>query len=135
MRPASARRRRRRDYVTLHGHLPRSELEALLDEHKFGLHMMRNEHFGMAVAEMTAAGLLVLAHRSAGPMEILGSASPLLFADAAGAVTAAAVLMKSVTLQEEMMADVSRVRAAFAPEAFMLAVREAVGAEPNHEGK
>lgn len=125
----------RRDYVTLHGHMPRIELEALLDEHKFGLHMMRNEHFGMAVAEMAAAGLLVLAHRSAGPMEILGSASPLLFADAAGAVAAADVLMKSVTLQEEMMADVSRVRAAFAPEAFMLAVREAVGAEPNYEGK
>jgi len=122
---------RRRDYVTLHGHLSRGELKVLLDEHKFGLHMMQNEHFGMAVAEMTAAGLLVLAHRSAGPMEILGPASPLLFDDVAGAVAAAVRLMQSVSLQEEMMTGVNRVRAAFSPEAFTLAVREAVGAETN----
>jgi glycosyltransferase involved in cell wall biosynthesis len=118
---------RQRDYVTMHGELPRRELETLLDRHRFGLHMMRNEHFGMAVAEMTAAGLLVLAHRSAGPSEILGSASPLLFADVAEAVSAAVVLMKSAALQEEMMTSARRVRASFSPEAFMRAVREAVG--------
>jgi glycosyltransferase involved in cell wall biosynthesis len=117
-----------RAHVTLHGHLPRRDLEALFARHRFGLHMMRNEHFGMAVAEMTAAGLLVLAHRSAGPMEILGALSPLLFTDVAQAVTVAAALLRSPARQEELMGGVLRVRAAFDPEAFMRAVRDAVGA-------
>lgn len=30
---------------------------------------MENEHFGIAVVEMMAAGLIVMAHNSAGPRE------------------------------------------------------------------
>lgn len=33
-----------------------------------GLHSMRDEHFGMAIVESMAAGLLMIAHRSGGPM-------------------------------------------------------------------
>ena len=33
-----------------------------------GLHTMENEHFGIAVVEMLAAGLLTIAHRSGGPL-------------------------------------------------------------------
>lgn len=33
-----------------------------------GIHTMWNEHFGIAVVEMLAAGLLTLAHRSGGPL-------------------------------------------------------------------
>ena len=44
-----------------------------------GLHTMWNEHFGISVVEMMAAGLVVVAHNSAGPaMDIV---SPTLDAD------------------------------------------------------
>ncbi len=33
-----------------------------------GLHTMWNEHFGIAVVEMLASGLITLAHRSGGPL-------------------------------------------------------------------
>ena len=33
-----------------------------------GLHTMWNEHFGIAVVEMLAAGLITIAHRSGGPL-------------------------------------------------------------------
>ena len=117
-----------RPYVTLHRDLSRIKLAALLNEHRFGLHMMRNEHFGMAVAEMAAAGMLVLAHRSAGPVEILGAGCPLLFADAQEAAEVAGRLLDNPSLQAELQAETAgrRVHETFHPEAFMRAIRQVV---------
>lgn len=40
---------------------------------KFAIHTMKDEHFGIAVIEMMAAGLLTVAHNSAGPkFDIIG---------------------------------------------------------------
>ena len=37
---------------------------------------MKEEHFGISIVEMMAAGILVVAHASAGPkMDIIGSKS------------------------------------------------------------
>jgi glycosyltransferase involved in cell wall biosynthesis len=119
----------RRPYMSLHGEISRAALADLLNQHRFGLHMMRNEHFGMAVAEMTAAGLLVLAHRSAGPMEILGAASPLLFTNVEEAVETADRLLASRALQEEYMADVAarNIGSAFSPQTFMRSILQVAG--------
>lgn len=114
-----------RSHIRLHRGICRAELADLLDQHRFGLHMMRNEHFGMAVAEMTVAGMLVFAHASAGPVEILGDRSPLLFADLGGAVKAAERLLRHPGLRDEVMAAIAArgIAAAFAPEAFMHSIR------------
>jgi len=116
-------------HVWLHRGFSRAQLAELLDEHRFGLHMMRNEHFGMAVAEMTAAGMLVLGHASAGPAEILGERSPLLFADQREAAAVAARLLRSTALQEDLLAGLRAegVADAFAPETFMRSIRRVVG--------
>ena len=38
------------------------------------MHTMRDEHFGIAIVEMMASGIIVIAHNSAGPRkDILGS--------------------------------------------------------------
>lgn len=45
--------------------------EELLEEFKnayIGIHTMLDEHFGISVVEQMAAGLIVLAHRSGGPL-------------------------------------------------------------------
>ena len=43
-----------------------------MDAACIGLHSMWNEHFGISVVEMLAAGLVVVAHRSGGPkMDII----------------------------------------------------------------
>ena len=45
---------------------------------KVGLHTMWNEHFGIGVVEMLAAGLVTVAHDSAGPqMDIVKPALPI----------------------------------------------------------
>mmetsp|Transcript_13411 Transcript_13411/g.15390 ORF Transcript_13411/g.15390 Transcript_13411/m.15390 type:complete len:342 (+) Transcript_13411:548-1573(+) len=48
---------------------PYSVLKDWCNQAAVGLHTMWNEHFGIAVVEMMAAGLLVIAHNSGGPKE------------------------------------------------------------------
>jgi alpha-1,2-mannosyltransferase len=42
-------------------------METYLREAAVGIHTMWNEHFGISVVEMMAAGLVVVAHNSGGP--------------------------------------------------------------------
>jgi alpha-1,2-mannosyltransferase len=44
------------------------ELLAALGDGLVGIHTMWNEHFGIGIVEMMAAGLLTVAHRSGGPL-------------------------------------------------------------------
>lgn len=48
---------------------PWSVLVRLYGESLCGLHTMWNEHFGMGVVEMAAAGMVVIAHNSGGPRQ------------------------------------------------------------------
>jgi alpha-1,2-mannosyltransferase len=36
---------------------------------KVGIHTMKQEHFGISIVEMMAAGLVTIAHASAGPLQ------------------------------------------------------------------
>ena len=52
----------------LQTNIPFEELKVEMSEALVGLHTMWNEHFGIAVVEMLAAGLVTVAHRSGGPL-------------------------------------------------------------------
>ena len=56
------------DNVEFRINIPFQELCEVMREASIGLHTMWNEHFGIAVVEMLAAGLLTIAHRSGGPL-------------------------------------------------------------------
>lgn len=47
--------------------ISRQEMIALLDTATIGLHTMWNEHFGIGIVEMMAAGVITIAHDSGGP--------------------------------------------------------------------
>ncbi|KAF9123167.1 asparagine-linked glycosylation protein [Mortierella sp. 14UC] len=55
------------DNVTFVVNAPFSELQAWLARSKIGIHAMLDEHFGIGVVEYMAAGLVPVAHNSAGP--------------------------------------------------------------------
>jgi alpha-1,2-mannosyltransferase len=55
--------------VALQTNLPFADLQMLYAKASVGLHTMRDEHFGICVVEYIAAGLVPVAHNSAGPKE------------------------------------------------------------------
>ncbi|KAI9303766.1 hypothetical protein BJ944DRAFT_164866 [Cunninghamella echinulata] len=55
------------DYVRFEINAPFELLVSSLGQGKVGLHTMWNEHFGIVVVEYQAAGLIPVAHKSAGP--------------------------------------------------------------------
>jgi glycosyltransferase involved in cell wall biosynthesis len=62
------------DWVQLHENLSRAELATLVGGVRYGIHGMREEHFGMAPAEMVRAGCIVWVPDGGGQVEIVGDA-------------------------------------------------------------
>jgi len=61
-----------RPWVGLLHDLDRTEMAREVASHRFGIHTMENEHFGIAPAEFQRAGCIPFVHRSGGPVEIVG---------------------------------------------------------------
>jgi glycosyltransferase involved in cell wall biosynthesis len=62
-----------RPWIEMHEDIDRRGLLDLLARTRYGLHAMREEHFGMAVAELVVAGAIPFVRRGGGQMEIVGS--------------------------------------------------------------
>ncbi|KAH7706691.1 glycosyl transferase [Aphelenchoides avenae] len=59
--------------VEFHLNLPFPDLLKLMERCLIGIHTMWNEHFGISVVEGLAAGLIMVAHKSGGPLlDIVG---------------------------------------------------------------
>lgn len=64
------------DNVVFIVNAPFTELHSWLCCAQVGLHTMWNEHFGISVVEMMAAGLITVAHNSGGPkLDLISSVS------------------------------------------------------------
>mmetsp|Transcript_979 Transcript_979/g.855 ORF Transcript_979/g.855 Transcript_979/m.855 type:complete len:265 (+) Transcript_979:597-1391(+) len=54
-------------HVFFKTNLPQEEVIHIMSEAKVAIHTMKNEHFGISIVEMMAAGLITIAHASGGP--------------------------------------------------------------------
>jgi len=59
-------------WLRLHEGMARPQLAELLESQKYGLHGMREEHFGIGVAESVLAGCLTFVPNGGGQVEIVG---------------------------------------------------------------
>ena len=66
-------------WIAFNNNLSREALRRLMATHKYGIHAMREEHFGMAPAEMARAGCIVWVPRGGGQMEIVAGEPALTF--------------------------------------------------------
>jgi len=110
-----------RPYVHLDRDAPRERIDTLLETHRYGLNCKPREHFGMAVAEYVAAGMVAFAPDAGGQREVLDGRPDRLFgstADAVDTVAAAVAADARPTLPRDR----------YASERFHAAVRDHVAA-------
>lgn len=115
-------------YVTLHRDVSRRRLTELLQENTYGLHMRREEHFGLAPAEMVSAGLIVLVHDSGGQREVVGERKELLFKDVDEASDKLMRLVQDKKLRDELVKFLRKHSELFHPDRFCVEVRQIVAA-------
>ena len=115
-----------RSWVTMHENLPREELAQLVASHRYGIHAMEEEHFGMAVAEMVRAGCIVFAPNNGGPVQILGGDERLLYSSVQDAAEKIGLTMLRRERQKELRDFLAARSAQFSAEHFVHQFRELV---------
>ncbi len=113
-----------RPYVTVERDADRARVEDLLGSHRYGLNCKPDEHFGMAVAEFVAAGMVAVAPDSGGQRAVLDGRADRLYDDEDGAVARLDRAIRT-DARPELPAD------RFASERFRAAMRDAVERAPN----
>ena len=73
-------------WITFRDNVTREEIKSLMASHRYGIHGMREEHFGMAPAEMVRAGMIAWVPNGGGQVEIVGDSPQLRFDSEAEAV-------------------------------------------------
>ncbi len=115
-------------FVFLHEDLARKELLELVAAHRSGIHGMAEEPFGMAVAEMVRAGLVVFVPRGGGQVEIVGEDDRLLFETRDEAVLKILRALEDPALGASLREGLAARRPLFSAERVVREVREVVDA-------
>jgi|CZKS01.1.fsa_nt_gi glycosyltransferase involved in cell wall biosynthesis len=104
----------------------RAQLLAELSQHRYGIHTMPEEHFGIAPAELQRAGCITFVHNSGGQVEIVGGDSRLTFDSVEDASERIARVIENPGLEHELRGQVAERRSWFTAERFCDSVREIV---------
>ena len=113
------------DWVQLHENLSRPELSALVGRVRYGIHGMREEHFGMAPAEMVRAGCIVWVPDGGGQVEIVADAR-LTYGSIEEGVAKITRTLGDADEQTRLRQHLATRAPLFSPERFMQQVRAAV---------
>ncbi len=112
-------------WITLHEDPSRADLARLVASQRYGIHGMREEPFGMAVAEMARAGCVVFAPDGGGQTEILDDPS-LTYSDDADAVAKIRRVLDDPTDRLAARERLAARAALFSREAFVDGIRRVV---------
>ena len=106
--------------------LTRDDVRRLMASHRYGIHGMREEHFGMAPAELARAGAIVWVPRGGGQMEIVGNEPSLMYDSDDDAVAKIARTIGDAAEQQRLRGHLANVSERFSTGSFMRQVREIV---------
>jgi glycosyltransferase involved in cell wall biosynthesis len=115
-----------RPWFRMRHDLSRRELAEEIVSHRYGLHTMEDEHFGIAPAELLAAGCLPFVHASGGPVEIVGAHPGLMFREVGDAAATIDAALGDPGLENELRAHAARQAERFSSARFAAALREIV---------
>lgn len=116
--------RAHRDWVQVDEGLSRNALLDLIARHRYGIHGMQEEHFGIAPAEMVCGGCLVFVPNGGGQVDIVGAEDRLRYS---GTQDAVAKIVRAVTDPAEQAAlrqYLASRQPLFSVERFMTTIRD-----------
>ncbi len=105
----------------------RQQLLSELARHRYGIHPMEEEHFGIAPAELQRAGCLTFVRNSGGPVEIVGGDERLTFEGVQDAARKIAAVIENPALEGELVNQLEARKNWFSTERFCESIREIVG--------
>ena len=112
--------------ISLEGRVSRKRLIELIEGHKFGIHGMPAEHFGIAVAEMVAGGCIPFLPDDGGQVEIVEENPDLLYSDKDEAVEKISRMLDDPQLQKKTLRRLAGRAEEFSAERFRGKMREFV---------
>lgn len=118
-------------WVHLETNLSRAELTQLVARHKYGIHAMPHEHFGIAVAEMVNAGCIVFVPNDGGQVEITGNRSDLVYSSPADAVEKIDRILRAPDRQGALRQHLGARQPLFSTDEFVRKIRGIVAEFPS----
>ena len=115
-----------RDYIHLEGYVDRERLIDLIEQHKYGLHGRKNEHFGIAVAEMVAGGAIPFVPDGGGQTEIINERPELKYHSTEDAVQKITKVMTDTALQQNLRSDLDSTVTEYSTDQFKRSIRSLV---------
>lgn len=122
-------------WLFLHEDVTREELVQLVAHHRYGIHGMTEEHFGMAVAEMVRGGCIVFVPHGGGQIEIVGNEEQLVYLNVDDAVEKTVHVLDNADAQTTLHAYLATRKQLFSAEHFVRRLQEIVrevSAPPRH---
>jgi glycosyltransferase involved in cell wall biosynthesis len=115
-----------RHWISFRENLSRDEVRALIATHRYGIHGMDDEHFGMAPAEMARGGMLVWVPNSGGQREIVGEAPGLRYNGEDDAVAKIVGIIAEPAEEQRLREHLAAHTQQFSAERFVAAIRTIV---------
>lgn len=118
-----------------HADLTRAQLAELLESQKYGLHGMREEHFGIGVAESVLAGCLTFVPNGGGQVEIVGRDPDACYENVADAVRKIGRALADSSFAARLRERQATACAALGVEAFQAGLLDLVARSLNGGGQ
>ena len=113
-------------WIEFRDNLSRDEVRVMMGSHRYGIHGMREEHFGMAPAELARAGAIVWVPRGGGQKETVGHEPALMYESDDAAVRQITATLANPSEQQRLRAHLAMTSEQFSTANFMRRVRAIV---------
>lgn len=111
------------DWIKIRTNLSHKEIKESIIKFKYGIHGMKNEHFGIVILEMVKAGVIPFVANDGGQVEIVDDEN-LIYRDKEDAVRKIEKVLENNLLQKKMFKKIQEQDKKFSKEAFIKQISE-----------
>jgi glycosyltransferase involved in cell wall biosynthesis len=115
-----------KNWIFFNLNVSRKKLKELISSHRYGIHAMEEEHFGMVVAEMIKATCIVFVPKGGGQVEIVGEDERIIYNDIIEASEKITKVLRYPLMQEEIIKRLLHLGKIFSKDKFMQDIRDSV---------